>query len=127
MPSTTRRSQRKKQTRLAFTPVPSSSPVKSKYSDSIQSRLANVSYDGASSARKRGVSESTDSTAQELGTNIEDNAEQRKAEDAPKKAHKTLGHNGTGLPSPLRSSQVLNGRRSGCKFSPTFCRSKPTC
>ena len=40
---------RKQQTRLEFSPLPSSSPAKDKYNQAVQSRLANIRYDGAAS------------------------------------------------------------------------------
>ena len=43
----------KQQTRLSFSPLPSSSPAKDKYSSAVQDRLANVRYDGASSSPPR--------------------------------------------------------------------------
>lgn len=50
----------KKQTRLSFSPLPSSSPAKDNYNSAIRSRLANVRYDGASSSPGRAQQGGTD-------------------------------------------------------------------
>lgn len=42
--------QQKKQTRLSFQPLSSSSPAKDSYSDAVQSRLANVRFEGSRSS-----------------------------------------------------------------------------
>lgn len=52
MPSN-RASTRKRQTRLAFTPLPSSSPAAAKYSSQIQDRAAAVRYSDPSTPSKR--------------------------------------------------------------------------
>src|ERR1700759_4779978 len=39
--------QRKQQTRLQFSPLPSSSPAKDKYSEAVQDRLASVTFQGS--------------------------------------------------------------------------------
>ena len=52
---------RKQQSRLTFSPLPSSSPAKDSYSSAIQDRLANVRYDLASSPSRRGTDDGGDS------------------------------------------------------------------
>ena len=49
----TRASTRKRQTRLAFTPLPSSSPAAAKYPSQIQDRVAAVRYSDPSTPSKR--------------------------------------------------------------------------
>lgn len=48
-------SRRRRQTRLAFTPLPSSSPAAASYPSQIRERAAAVEYTGSPAAKKRKV------------------------------------------------------------------------
>jgi len=56
---------RKRQTRLQFTPLPSSSPVKVNYSSAIQDRLASVRFDRVRQSHRPAAASLGDETAED--------------------------------------------------------------
>ncbi|KAJ9662898.1 hypothetical protein H2198_001126 [Neophaeococcomyces mojaviensis] len=60
--------QQKKQSRLSFQPLPTSSPVKGEYSPAVQDRLANVRYGGSKLTPKRITRSTTHDDVEALPT-----------------------------------------------------------
>ncbi|KAL9018032.1 MAG: hypothetical protein Q9185_004634 [Variospora sp. 1 TL-2023] len=90
-----RSSKRKQQTRLSFTPLPSSSPTPSDLPESIQTRAANIRYDAtASPTKKRRLGTApTLSSSRHIDLNLTASAAKGSAR-------------GTALPTPEPSSQL---------------------
>lgn len=125
MPST-RSSTRKLQTRLTFTPLPSSSPAAVKYPIQIQEPAASVRYNDPSSPTKR----------RRLGHGIGNKVQSRISRVQPKSPSKDSGsaltvqsptmgrykkekHSIGAPPTPIASSQTLNSA-TGLGISTTF-------
>ena len=114
--SSLRRSNRKQQTHLTFSPLPSSSPATSDYPDQIQRRAAAVHYDQSPSPSKRrrvtnAPSRQTMLTrAKSRGLNTPINSSPGKFEiespESKERLRKEVFSDQAPLPTPQASSQV---------------------
>lgn len=124
MPST-RSSTRKMQTRLKFTPLPSSSPAAAKYPTQIQERAASIRYNELSSPTKRRRLEEGVGNKLQSGTGGAHNKSPLKdsllaataLSPTTRRNHKDTSSVGA-PPTPIASSQILNsGMRPGISTS----------
>lgn len=122
MPSLPRRSTKVRQTRLAFTPLPSSSPTAATYSSPVRDRLAGVRYENPSTPSKRRRVESSPQAepndAEELNSAALMGTPSTKQTDRDRTS--------TMLPTPVKSSQVdLIGSLRGvfaCRLSSSLIK-----
>ena len=106
------RSSKKKQTRLAFSPFPSSSPQAAAHSPHIRERAAAVKYEDFESPTKKRKLQSGRLDAFFENSSVAAAASGQESHSAPSKSTREdnkdfLGNGKLGLPTPAPSSQVL--------------------
>ena len=103
------RARKKRQTRLTFAPLSSSSPAASQYPDQIKERAAAVRYDNHGRSAKRMRPSRSSSSQAKLTSSFTYSSPKVVIESPPKEASKSKEpfiFNKTALPTPEASSQV---------------------